>query len=67
MVVITTKTLLHAEYVLTFIIWLRQTTHADWLISSPEKVVLPAQEIHLARSRNSSSPLVYNIIAELKF
>ena len=25
-------------------------THADWLISSLEKVILPAQEIHLARS-----------------
>ena len=32
-------------------------THADWLISGPEKVILPsqkvilpAQEIHLARS-----------------
>ena len=25
--------------------------HADWLITGPEKVILPAQEIHLARSR----------------
>ena len=32
--------------------------HADWLITGPEKVILPAQEIHLARSRNSSCPLV---------
>ncbi len=31
--------------------------HADWLITGPEKVILPAQEIHLARSRNSSCPL----------
>ena len=26
-------------------------THADWLIGGPENVILPAQEIHLARSR----------------
>ncbi len=32
--------------------------HADWLITGPEKVILPAQDIHLARSRNSSCPLV---------
>ena len=32
--------------------------HADWLISGLEKVIFPAQEIHLARSRNSSCPLV---------
>ena len=25
--------------------------HADWLITGLEKVILPAQEIHLARSR----------------
>ena len=28
------------------IIWLRQMTHADWLISGLEKVILPAQESH---------------------
>ena len=33
-------------------------THADWLISGLEKVILPAQESHLALSRNSSCPLV---------
>ncbi len=33
-----------------FIIWLRQMPHADWLITGLEKVILPAQEIHLARS-----------------
>ena len=32
--------------------------HADWLITGLEKVILPAQEIHLARSRSSSCPLV---------
>ena len=43
--------------ILNFIIWLRQITHADWLISGLEKailplkkVILPSQEIHLARS-----------------
>ena len=36
--------------ILNFIIWLRQITHADWLISGLEKVILPAQESHLARS-----------------
>ena len=25
-------------------------THADWLVSGLEKVILPSQEIHLARS-----------------
>ena len=30
----------------------------DWLITGLEKVILPAQAIHLARSRNSSCPLV---------
>ena len=25
-------------------------THADWFISGLEKVILPSQEIHLARS-----------------
>ncbi len=40
--------------------------HADWLITGPEKVILPAQEIHLARSRNSSCPLVKNIV-QIKF
>ncbi len=29
----------------------------DWLITGLEKIILPAQEIHLARSRNSSCPL----------
>ena len=36
--------------------------HADWLITGPEKVILPAQEIHLARSRNSSCPHCTNKI-----
>ncbi len=27
------------------------TAHADWLITGLEKVILPAQEIHLDRSR----------------
>ncbi len=43
--------------------------HADWLITGPEKVILPAQEIHLARSRNSSCPLVktlYKFLRKLK-
>ena len=38
--------------------------HADWLITGPEKVILPAQEIHLARSRNSSCPLVKTLYVE---
>ena len=48
-------------------------TRYDWLISGPEKVILPAQEIHLARSRNSSCPLKKFIlparvnIAQIKF
>ena len=49
----------HQKYVIRkIIIWLRQMTHADWLISGLEKVILPAQESHLALSRNSSCPLV---------
>ena len=44
--------------VMLFIIWLTQMTHADWLISGLEKVILPAQESHLAFSRNSSCLLV---------
>ena len=28
----------------------RQMTHADWLISGLEKVILPSEEIHLALS-----------------
>ncbi len=35
---------------------------ADWLITGLEKVILPAQEIHLARSRNSSCPLMKFIL-----
>ena len=32
------------------IMWLRQMTHSDWLISSLEKAILPAEESHLAHS-----------------
>ena len=32
--------------IIIIILWLRQMTHADWLISGPEKVILPAQECH---------------------
>ena len=46
------------SFVNFFIIWLRLMTHADWLISGLKKVILPAQESHLALSRNLSCPLV---------
>ncbi len=36
--------------------------YADWLISGLEKVISPAQEIHLARSRNLSFQLVKNTV-----
>ena len=48
-------------------------THADWLISGLEKIILPAQESRLALSKNSSCPLKKFIlptlvnIAEIKF
>ena len=32
-------------------------THADWLISGLEKIILPSKS-HLARSRNPSCPLI---------
>ena len=31
------------SFVKTVIIWLRQMTHPDWLISGLEKVILPAR------------------------
>ena len=37
-------------HVITIIVWLRQMKRADWLIGSPENVILPTQEIHLAHS-----------------
>ena len=42
------------------IIWLRQMTHADWLISGLEKVILPSEEIHLALSCKHCSNKILN-------
>ena len=35
--------------------------HADWLISDLEKVILPSQEIHLARSRKHLNKILKEI------